>query len=142
MEHQVPQFIEVEDKLVGPLTFRQFIYLAGGGGICVALFLTLPFWFSVPLIIPIGAFSVSLAFYRVNNKPFAAMLESAFAYYTHAKLFLWKKKETRAEESESGADTAAAENVTRATPRLTSGKLHDLAWSLDVKNHGKPEEKI
>lgn len=144
MEHQVPQFIEVEDKLVGPLTLKQFIYLAGGGGICVALFLTLPLWFSVPFIIPIGTLSVSLAFYKVNNKPFAAMLESAFAYYVHAKLFLWKKTEAEAhaDKNKDRADAQlAAGNVTRATPRLTSGKLHDLAWSLDVKDHGKPVEE-
>ena len=42
MDYQVPQFIEVEDKLVGPLTFKQFVYLAGGAGICVILFVFLP----------------------------------------------------------------------------------------------------
>ena len=32
MRFQVPQFIEIESKIFGPLTFKQFIYLAGGGG--------------------------------------------------------------------------------------------------------------
>ncbi|TSC61742.1 MAG: SsrA-binding protein, partial [Parcubacteria group bacterium Athens0416_74] len=32
MQFQVPQFIEVEDKIVGPLTFKQFVFIAGGLG--------------------------------------------------------------------------------------------------------------
>ncbi|TSC80302.1 MAG: hypothetical protein G01um101429_152 [Parcubacteria group bacterium Gr01-1014_29] len=31
-QFQVPQFIEVEDKIFGPLTTKQFFYLLGGGG--------------------------------------------------------------------------------------------------------------
>ena len=27
MQYQVPQFIEVEDKIFGPLTFKQFLYI-------------------------------------------------------------------------------------------------------------------
>ena len=33
MQFQVPQFIEVEDKIFGPLTFKQFVYVAGGAGL-------------------------------------------------------------------------------------------------------------
>ena len=30
MQYQVPQFIEVEDKIFGPLTFKQLVYVVGG----------------------------------------------------------------------------------------------------------------
>ena len=33
MMFSVPQFIDVEDKIIGPLTLKQFIYLAGGAGL-------------------------------------------------------------------------------------------------------------
>ena len=42
MRFQVPQFIEVEDKIFGPLTFKQFVYVTGGVGLAVILFLFLP----------------------------------------------------------------------------------------------------
>jgi hypothetical protein len=38
MRYQVPQFIDVEDKVIGPLTIKQFIYLAGGAGMCFVIF--------------------------------------------------------------------------------------------------------
>ena len=33
MRFQVPQFIEVEDKIFGPLTLKQFLYTAGGAAV-------------------------------------------------------------------------------------------------------------
>jgi Flp pilus assembly protein TadB len=67
MEYQVPQFIEVEDKIFGPLTLKQFIFVAGGAGLCVTAVLTLHLigWI---IAIPVAIFSLALAFYKVNSK--------------------------------------------------------------------------
>ena len=91
MRFEVPQFIEVEDKIVGPLTWKQFIYLAGGGGLVVALYLNLPFLLFALFGIPIGAFAGFLAFHKVNNRPFSIFLESAINYLRKSKLYLWRK---------------------------------------------------
>ena len=136
MEYQVPQFIEVEDKIVGPLTLKQFIYIAGGIGLCVVCFAYLPMIFAVMLSIPIVIFAAALAFYKVNGKPFVEVLEAGFTYYTGAKLFLWKHQDhTAANKAAALAKNAAAEAATpRKTSKLTRGKLSELAWSLDVKS--------
>ena len=47
MRFQVPQFIEIESKIFGPLTLKQFIYLIGGGGIIFILYALLPFWLMI-----------------------------------------------------------------------------------------------
>ena len=62
MKFQVPQFTDVEDKIFGPLTLKQFVYIAGGGGLSFLLWRTLPFLISVPLILAALAFSGALAF--------------------------------------------------------------------------------
>ncbi len=95
MRFEVPQFIEVEDKIIGPLTWKQFVYLAGGAGILVILYLTLPFIFFVMFGLPIGALSASLAFHRVNNRPFSIFLESCINYFTKTKLYLWRKDQAQ-----------------------------------------------
>ena len=137
MEYQVPQFIEVEDKLIGPLTLRQFIYLSGAVGICVVAFIYLPLVFSLLVALPVGGFGVALAFYKVNSKPFSDVIEDGFNYYAHSKLFLWKHETKSAEAMNRAASVAAAapEQLRQARPasRLTRGKLSELAWSLDVK---------
>lgn len=136
MEYQVPQFIEVEDKIIGPLTLRQFIYLAGGAGLCVVFFSYFSILFAIVLSIPVAALAAALAFYKVNGKSFVEMLEAGFNYYTREKLLLWKHAEPTAAENTAAATKAAAENIAaripRGTPKLTRGKLTELAWSLDV----------
>jgi hypothetical protein len=92
MRFEVPQFIDVEDKIVGPFTWRQFVYIAGGAGVLVTLWLVLDSFFLFILIgLPIGALAASLAFQRVNNRPFSVFLESFFTYLTHSKVYLWRK---------------------------------------------------
>src|SRR5580704_12894864 len=95
MQYQVPQFIEVEDKIFGPLTFRQFIYLAGGGGACLALYTLLPLWLAVPLMLPVVALAAALAFYKVNGRPFIIAMEHAFSYYIGSKLYLWQQRQPK-----------------------------------------------
>ncbi len=65
MRFQVPQFIEIEDKIFGPLTFKQFIYLLGGGGAVFILYVFLPIYLMVFLAIPVALFALALAFYQV-----------------------------------------------------------------------------
>ena len=134
MEYQVPQFIEVEDKIFGPLSLKQFIYLAGGTGLCVALVLYLHV-IGFILAVPIAVFSAALAFYKLNNKTFVEVLEAGFNYYVGSRLYLWKKDETL--EVQQAAPPPA---VTREKLSLSQGKLHDLAWSLDIKDQNQQEE--
>jgi hypothetical protein len=132
MQFQVPQFIEVEDKLFGPLTLKQFIYLAGGVGMSAILYFVIPYHFiAIILAVPFVAFSLALAFYQINSKPFVEVLEAAISYYFKNKLYIWKKTPKKAEEKPKEADEEASLDTLFA-PRLSESKLKDLAWSLDV----------
>ena len=135
MEYQVPQFIEVENKIVGPLTLKQFIYIAGAAGFCVLFFLYLPIIFAVIFSLPIVALAAALAFYKMNGKPFIEVLESGFNYYTGAKLFLWKHQDAVVKEKSPAVLAAeAAENAPHTTVKMTQGKLSELARSLDISS--------
>jgi hypothetical protein len=136
MEYQVPQFIEVEDKIFGPLTLKQFIYVAGGLGLCAILVLYLGV-FGVILAIPVALFSGALAFYKINNKSFVEVLEAGFNYYLGGRLYLWKK-DAVPEVKMPHAETKAP--VTRERLGLSQGKLRDLAWSLDIKDTARSRE--
>ena len=132
MEYQVPQFIEVEDKIFGPFTLKQFVYVAGGVGLCAILLLYLPLVVGIILAIPVAALTAALAFYRINNKPFVDILEAAFNYYIGNRLYLWKKEKPQA------STAPKVEVPVTPSPQklgLTQGKLKDLAWSLDIKDN-------
>lgn len=132
MQYQVPQFIEVEDKIFGPLTFRQFVYLAGGGGACLALYTLLPLWLALPLMIPFVGLAAALAFYKVNGRPFILAMEHAFSYFLGSKLYLWQQREAKAMADNKEQKTQA--QALQSVPKLSESKLRDLAWSLNIKD--------
>ncbi len=135
MQFQVPQFIEVEDKIFGPLTLKQFIYLAGGAAGIFVLYALLPLFLAILLAIPVGLFSAALAFYKMHGQPFIKVVENAFGYATKNKIYTWKKREIPVKKSEPppSAGLAGGAEIPIYVPRLTKSKLSDLAWSLDLK---------
>jgi hypothetical protein len=92
MQFEVPQFIEIEDKIFGPFTWRQFLYLGGGAGMAVVLFLTAPFFVFVMLGLPLGLLAGALSFYPINNRPFSFFIEAIYNYFRRHRLYLWQQK--------------------------------------------------
>jgi hypothetical protein len=137
MRFQVPQFIEIEDKIFGPLTFKQFIYVAGSIGLGVIFFYLLPTFLAILLALPVVGFGMLLAFYKVNGKPFINTVESAVKYFFGSKLYIWKK-ENKVPIAKT-PEARAAEQV--YIPKLSQSKLKDLAWSLDIAANQNPVTK-
>ncbi|MGM0482732.1 MAG: PrgI family mobile element protein [Patescibacteria group bacterium] len=115
MRFQVPQFIEIEDKIFGPLSFKQFVYVVGGGGLVVLLFFLLPNFLAFLLAVPVAVFSGALAFYKVNNRPFIIITEAAIKHFLKKKLYIWKKEEDKGYFSES----SLASEEKELTPSLS-----------------------
>lgn len=134
MRFQVPQFIEVEDKIFGPLTLKQFIYMTGGAGLSflVYTFLDSILLSAIPAAMIMGI-SAALAFYKINNKPLVSVIESAFHYYIGNKLYIWKKQEPKKakQNAEPNLDTKSYASI--MVPKISDSKLKDLTWSLDIK---------
>ncbi len=135
MRFQVPQFIEVEDKIFGPLTLKQFIYLAGGGGLSfiVYVFLNSIKLAIVPIIL-IMAVSFAFAFYKINGKSFVNIVEAAFKYYLGGKLYIWKKEQNIRPQNTVDAMKDAKNYASIMVPKISDSKLKDLSWSLDIKD--------
>ncbi len=137
MQFQVPQFIEVEDKIFYRLTLKQFLYLAGGLGASVAIYLYIPIKIiAIIIILPVVAFSISLAFLKINKRPFIDVVQSSFYYFFGDKLYLWRKVEKKpvSQISEQGQGMRTSLNV----PRISDSKLKDLTWSLNIKENIAP----
>lgn len=146
MQFKVPQFLDIEDKIFGPFTFKEFVYLVGGAGLCFIIYKLLGIFLGgIPILI-VAAFSIALARYRPNNKPFINMIESAFIYLTQSKLYIWERrkikidKEKKAEEEKKNAYKTRERLESEA--KLGGNKLRDLAWSLDVLDLNKNKDSL
>ena len=140
MQFKVPQFLDIEDKIFGPFTFSEFVYLAGGAGLCFVLFKLLGFWLGAIPILAVAGLALALTFYRPNNKPLVNMIESGIKYAMQDKLYIWKRrKNTKFKKEEILASKNKELIMNHYNIRLNGSKLKDLAWSLDVLDLKKEE---
>lgn len=133
MRYEVPQFIEFESKIVGPLTFKQFAYIVGGAGGTYILYRIFGIFPGILLIIPLIVLSVSLAFVRINNRPFVDTLSAAFSFFFGGKLYVWKKIDKPITPSSNEKTPSVADDF--VAPTLSQSKLKELAWGLDIKQN-------
>jgi hypothetical protein len=141
MRFEVPQFIDIEDKIFGPLTWRQFLYLGGGVGMGVVLFFVAPFIIFLIVGLPLALLAGALAFYPVNNRPFSFFLEAIVSYLQGTKLYIWQQKrdvvyKQSPRDSTGTIDTSLTSNPPspQNTPRIP------LARRLELEALQKTEE--
>lgn len=95
MPYVVPKFIEMKPKIVGPLTFKQFIFIGIAGAISFLLYFTLAkksfFLFIVFSFILISG-ALSLAFLKSGGQPLPTILKNFFIFSARPKLYIFKKK--------------------------------------------------
>jgi len=131
MQFKVPQFIDIEDKVFGPLTFKQFAYLAGGAGFGYLSFHFLPIVLAIIIGPVIVAFAVALAFMKYNEKPFIHVVQSFIKYYSHSRLYLWRQQpKNPSTKIVSSKNISEVEMMSRAT--IPESNLKTLSWSLDI----------
>ncbi len=142
MQFHIPQYIDIEDKLFGPLTLKQAIYVAGGAGLAYMFYRLFPgyLFISAPIIAAIAVLTWALAFFPKEKlgKPFVEILEAAFNYMRKEKLYTWKKT-TR--EPELGKEETFIPSQPAATPAVPQGTLSSASFGLDIKGPTKPIEK-
>lgn len=136
MIFQVPQFIDIEDKIFGPFTFKQFLYLAGGAGFTVVMFKLLPTVLALIVSSPVVILALALSFLKINNKSFVFTLEAFLKYHLGGKLYIWKKDPKRT-SPEKTPTQKKGEEIPSLVPSLTGSRLKDLSWSLDVLDNTK-----
>ncbi|MFH1894445.1 MAG: hypothetical protein ABH813_00875 [Patescibacteria group bacterium] len=95
MQFTVPQFIERESKIFGPLTFIQFIYIGSGGTVCLLLYFSfaktnfLLFLLATAIIMSLTG---SLAFLRIGGRSLPTMIKNFFFFTLAPKIYLWRRK--------------------------------------------------
>ena len=139
----VPQFIDVEDKIIGPITVRQFIIILASFLIAVAAYRI--FTFSAFLVISIIVFGIAavFAFYRVNGMPFHFFVLNFFQTFSRPTLRVWNlaigKIETEfINESEAKKDELKTRKQDR---RVGASRLAELSLIVDTSGKFKGGEE-
>lgn len=92
MISNVPQFIDVEDKIAGPLTGKQLLWMIGMGAMILVARLIFGggpglYVAVVPIVIAFSLF----AFYRPNGQPLILFVIYGFFFLFRPKIMMWRR---------------------------------------------------
>ncbi len=90
MQFQVPQFIETEDKIVGPFTLRQFLYIAAATIVSFLLYFILALWLWAIVAAVLEGAALTLALLKINGRPMTVFAVSAFSYVWSPRVYVFR----------------------------------------------------
>jgi len=144
MRFQVPQYLDIEDKIIGPLTLKQFIYLLVGGGVIFLLYTILKFSVFILVAIPVGFFVILLAFYKIGNQKFIYFVTSFLGFISKPNIYIWKKFSSK----KAGIEIEPVSKIIKKGKPIKQAPeksgLQDLWWKVEIskpKNSAQTQNK-
>ncbi|MBI2634547.1 PrgI family protein [Candidatus Peregrinibacteria bacterium] len=128
MQYKVPQNVQREDTIVGPLTLKQLIILAIGGGLAYATYISLSKAYIVSVWLPptviLGLATLAFAFLKIHNLPFHEFLMNLLEYHILPRKRIWTQ----------GADTPFISSFDK--------EKMDIEKKKEIKFDKKPQKSL
>jgi len=137
--YTVPQFIEHEPKIVGPLTFKQFLFIGAAGAICFVFYFAAPFPVFVLATIVIMSGGGALAFLKSGGRSLPVVFKNFLGFSFGPKMYLWKQKQGLPPKIIKPAP--AQEEIEKSSVPTAAGKsrLNTLSTQIETKNNEEKE---
>lgn len=135
-QYKVPQDVEAEDKLLGPFTFRQFIYLLiAAAGIAGAwgLFQLFPLLALIPL--PFVFFFGVLALPLKKDQPMETYLAAIISFYFKPNRRIWTAGQRESTIKIIAPKKAEKSRTRNLTEEEASHRLSFLASIIDTEGY-------
>jgi len=127
---QVPQFIDIEDKIIGPISLRQFLILVGTAAIVFLLFKVLQVWLWIIVGGSIGALGMALAFLKINGQNFSRVAVNFLKYMINPRLYVWQRSgEKKVLLKQTPIKIEKKDDLSKK--RLNASELEEMAKKLD-----------
>jgi len=139
----VPQFIDVEPKIIGPITVRQFLIMLVGFLFIFIEYKLFSFWsFVVSCIVTFGIFG-TFAFAKINGQPFHYFMLNVIETFKRPRLYTWNKKltDTEVRQMLTGQRPPAAPVITiKQLP--AKGRLEELSLVVNTGGVYRPTDEL
>ncbi|HRY59953.1 MAG TPA: PrgI family protein [Patescibacteria group bacterium] len=141
-QYKVPQNLDVEDKIIGPFTLKQFGFLVGGVLLIYVLYTILMPMFGLMVVMivdaPVAVLTIAIVFVKINERPFLTFLAFLLGFVKNPKTMKWQKAsklkdfgtmvKASSEEKEKQKEMAKL-----ARSGVVRSRLNELALTLDTK---------
>jgi len=129
----VPQFIDVEDKVIGPITVRQFIIILVGGGLIFVAYKLADFTLFLLEFVIFSGITFGLAFIKINGRPVHYFLLNIIQTSKRPKLRIWQKLFSNAELKSYKKDkTAPLPPQITTKNKVRASRLAELSLGVDT----------
>ena len=136
----VPQFIDVEDKIFGPVTTRQFVILLVCGLLVFISFKLADTVLFIVLLALFGGLGITLAFVKINGQPFHYFILNIFQTMRRPSRRIWSKLYTKEELLESIEASKVVEIEKKAAVKTASAtRIRDLSLMVNTGGYYRPE---
>lgn len=124
----VPQYIDIEDKVVGPLTAKQLGWLIAMGVILIVMWnmLSGPVFFLIG--IPVALIFLALAFFKPYGVPLGNFIIFGIMYFFRPKIYFWKRTPKKEVHLAQKKKEIASVSVKK---ELSPEELRELARLVD-----------
>lgn len=130
MHYNVPQFIDIEDRIVGPLTAKQLLWIFAMGAVLLVMWLTISSKTNFFIVaIPVGLMFLALAFYRPYGQPLSKFIGSMFLFFVKPKIYIWRRETELKKETVISKKQDPVQIVNKRT--LHQKEVYDLSKILD-----------
>ncbi len=138
----VPQFIEVEDKIFGPITTRQFVILLVTGLILTAAFKWADTALFIFLAVLIGGLALVLAFVKINGQSFHYFLLNIVQTLRRPSRRIWHKMHEKQEllDAIKSVSVVSTEPV-KEMPKMSYSRIRDLSLIVNTGGYYSGEQK-
>lgn len=135
-QYKVPQDVEADDKLLGPFTFRQFIYLIVAAGLIAlawALFQVFPLLVIIP--VPLILFFGALALPLKKDQPMETYLAAIVSFYLKPRKRTWETGQPESTIQITAPKKVEAPRARDISQEEASHRLSFLAEIVDTEGH-------
>lgn len=127
----VPQFLDIEDKIIGAISVRQFIEMIIAGLLIFIFYKIFDFSLFLLSAIIVAALTLTLAFVKVNGQSFHIFLLNFISTMRHPKLKVWKRQESIEKAENKNVEEKSSQLPAVKRPLQTS-HLSELSLIVDT----------
>lgn len=139
-QYKVPQNVEAEDKILGPLTLKQFMYTLiaiGWAGLCFMLFSNIPIvMFTVAA--PVTLLFLMLGLYQRDGQNFEQLLVALVSYFSQSRQRIWLKEPIV--QSFTVTPQKVEIEQSQRNPVEVRSELDKLASIVDARGWAQPHD--
>lgn len=137
MRFQVPQFVDIEDKIIGPFTLKQFLIYVVAAMLLVPVYIYSDLSLFITISLPILGVAAVFAHLKIYGRSFSQVTFSALSYASKGQLYIWRRLKNPSlkiidEEWDAARASAAADRQ--------SASLSSIAQSLETTGNVSKED--